>query len=310
MMNRRNLLASALFVAGSLVACGEDTASIEQQVNANAYNHSNGNSAFKQCATRNQTDAQRTAAEQEVAAARASGGPVVSGGTINVYFHVIQDVDGDGQVTDQQIKNQISVLNGAYNSWGYSFALAGTTRTINAAWYNLGIGSTAEKAMKSSLRQGSADDLNLYSNAADGYLGWATFPDDYRHAASYDGVVLYDESLPGGDAVFPDDQNNGEPDGTYTYNLGDTATHEVGHWLGLYHTFQGGCNGKGDSVSDTAAEASPAYECVSGRDTCGGTGADPIHNFMDYGDDPCLFQFTAGQDARMDSFFSTYRYNK
>ena len=70
MMNSRKLLASALLLAGSVVASGEDTGSIEQQVNANAYNPSNGNAAFKQCGTRNQSATERTRAEQEVAAAR------------------------------------------------------------------------------------------------------------------------------------------------------------------------------------------------------------------------------------------------
>jgi hypothetical protein len=308
MMNSRNLLASALFLAGSVVACSEDTSSLEQEVNANAHDHANGNAAFKQCGTRNQSDAERTKAEQEVAA-RAPSGPTVPGGVIDVYFHVILDTDGDGAVTNQQISRQITVLNDAYAPWGYSFNLVEITRTTNAAWYNLAQGSTAEKQMKSTLRRGTADDLNLYSNAGDVYLGWATFPDGYRRNPSYDGVVLFDQTLPGGNADYPDTDGNGEPDGSYTYNLGDTATHEVGHWLGLYHTFQGGCNGKGDSVSDTPAERAPAFECIQ-VDTCSGEGVDPIHNFMDYGDDPCLDRFTVGQDARMDSFFSTYRYNK
>jgi hypothetical protein len=164
--------------------------------------------------------------------------------------------------------------------------------------------------MKQTLRKGTARDLNLYSTAADGLLGWATFPSDYKRAASYDGVVLYWDSLPGGHAVFPDDQNNGEPDGSYDYNYGDTGTHEVGHWMGLYHTFQGGCTSTGDSVADTAAESGPAYECVA-RDSCSGlSGSDPINNFMDYSDVKCMFEFTAGQDDRMDALFGTYRYNK
>jgi hypothetical protein len=79
--------------------------------------------------------------------------------------------------------------------------------------------------------------------------------------------------------------------------------------MGLYHTFQGGCTATGDSVSDTSAEAQPAYECVF-RDSCAGGGSDPITNFMDYTDDKCMFEFTTGQDQRMDTLFSTYRYGK
>lgn len=229
-------------------------------------------------------------------------GPTVTGGTIDVYFHVVNAGSGiaNGDVPSKAIDDQIAVLNIAFAPWGWSFRLAAVDRTTNASWFTAGPGSSAEAAMKTALHRGTADDLNVYStNPGGGLLGWATFPWEYSSSPSGDGVVVLFSSLPGGTAA--------------PYNLGDTATHEVGHWMGLYHTFQGGCSKNGDYVSDTPAEFSPAYGCPTGRDTCGGKwgdGLDPITNFMDYSDDGCMFEFTPGQDARMDSMFSQYRYLK
>ena len=225
----------------------------------------------------------------------------VTGGNISVYFHVVNKGSGiaNGDVPTSMITNQMNVLNAAFAGTGWSFTLVQTTRTTNTTWYN-GCYGSSETAMKAALRQGTADDLNIYTcNPSGGILGYATFPSSYSGSPSRDGVVLLHSSLPGGSAA--------------PYNEGDTGTHEVGHWMGLYHTFQGGCSTNNDYVSDTPAEKSPAYGCPTGRNSCTGSrypGNDPITNFMDYTDDYCMFLFTTGQDSRMDSQFTTYRYNK
>lgn len=228
--------------------------------------------------------------------------PDATGGLINVYFHVINKGTGtaNGDIPQKMIDDQLAVLNAAYLSTGWQYKLVSVDRTTNASWYTNCYGS-GESAMKNALRIGTADDLNIYTCApSGGVLGYATFPSSYNNSPKLDGVVILDQSLPGGTAS--------------PYNLGDTATHEVGHWMGLYHTFQGGCarstTSGGDYVSDTPAEKSAAYGCPVTRDTCSSSGKDPITNFMDYTDDSCMNTFTAGQDARMDSQWTTYREGK
>lgn len=222
--------------------------------------------------------------------------PLYTGGVIPVYFHVIHD-GVKGNLSQADVDDQIAVLNAAYATTGWSFSLVATDWTLNKTWFTMGYGSAAESAAKAALRKGSADDLNIYSaNPGGGLLGWATFPVDYAKNPLNDGVVVLYDSLPGGAAA--------------PYNEGDTATHEVGHWMGLYHTFQGGCAKTGDYVSDTPSEKSAAYGCPVKRDTCAGAGTDPFTNFMDYTDDYCMNNFTLLQDDRMDTQFSNSRWGK
>lgn len=253
----------------------------------------------KRCGTREDDDVERSVNGGNGDAKPGGGGnipPWPGPQVVNTYLHVIVSSSGQGIIPQQQLDAQITVLNNAFGG-NFQFVKAGFDQTTNDTWYNLAQGSTAESQMKSALRQGSADDLNLYfANLGGGLLGWATFPSSYNSAPSRDGVVILNTSVPGGTAV--------------PYNLGDTGTHEVGHWVGLYHTFQGACSKQGDLIADTPAERSAAFGCPVGRDTCGAPGSDPITNFMDYTDDSCMFQFSADQVSRMKAQWMVYRYGK
>lgn len=220
--------------------------------------------------------------------------------TIPVVVHVISEdsTRANGYLPDSMITNQITILNNSYAgvyggvNTAFRFTLQSIDHQVRPAWYPIVDGSSAERTMKSTLRTGGDGTLNIYTGLlSDDLLGWATFP--ANTISKQDGVVVLAESLPGGTAT--------------PYNLGDTATHEIGHWLNLYHTFQGGCSGQGDRVGDTPAEASAAFGCPTGRNTCSTSGVDPIHNFMDYTDDSCMFEFTAGQAQRMLDGWTAFR---
>jgi hypothetical protein len=293
-MSRRFVSKFAL-VVGSVVALAGCSSSEQQPVEQPAQQAINA----RGCATQDLTEAQQSAVEQYLSARKSAQALPVGSVNIPVYVHVINKGTGisNGDIPDTMIAAQIDVLNAAYANTPFRFTVVSTDRTTNSTWYTAGHGTTAESQMKNALRQGTADDLNMYfSSPGGGLLGWATFPSSYASNPKNDGVVILNTSLPGGTAA--------------PYNLGDTGTHEVGHWLGLYHTFQGGCTKSNDYVSDTPAEQSAAYGCPAGRDTCRDTGVDPIENFMDYTDDFCMDRFSTGQTARMDSMWTQYRAGK
>jgi len=220
-----------------------------------------------------------------------------------VWFHVIYKNDGTGYVSDARIKSQIKVLNedygalaGTLGKQGYNtriqFTLAGITRTKNNKWFT----DDEEKAYKPALKKDTSKYINIYTTMASGYLGYAYFPQDSA-GSELDGIVLLHESVGG--------RNNGFS----IYDQGRTLVHEMGHYLGLYHTFQGGSEclnsyTKGDLIVDTPAESEPDYTCDE-TSSCGTP--DPIHNYMDYGDDLCINQFSREQANRAVCSLVNYR---
>ncbi|KAF8645131.1 hypothetical protein AX16_007959 [Volvariella volvacea WC 439] len=222
---------------------------------------------------------------------------------IEVYWHVVvaNETYAGGWIPREQLAQQIQVLNEDYADARLSFRGVLVTRIISPVWFNEIIHSVVDTTLQDSLkrkyRQGDASTLNIYTVGFvdDDTLGYATFPHDYSVKPYDDGIVLRYTTLPGG-TLAP-------------YDLGKTLTHEVGHWLGLYHTFQGGCQEPGDGVDDTPPQLIETTGCPIGRnkDTCPGDGPDAIHNYMDYSDDECLTEFSPGQIDRLRTHIAYYR---
>jgi hypothetical protein len=240
----------------------------------------------------------RTAQLLHAKAARGIGVPkgALAAANVPVYINVMRDAAGNGDVTDSQITQQIAVLNKTFAgqespaaaNTGFTFYLAATTRYNNDNWHKDKQSSTYRKQT----RKGGKNALNIWL-VDFAYLGIATFPWDYAKNPGIDGIRVEYTSLPGGSAT--------------NYNLGETATHEAGHWFGLYHTFQGGCTATNDEVADTPAQSSSTNGCPEGRDSCSLPGLDPIHNYMDYSYDSCYTQFTPGQSTRISNMWTAYR---
>ncbi|KAF4304700.1 hypothetical protein GTA08_BOTSDO08383 [Botryosphaeria dothidea] len=211
------------------------------------------------------------------------------------------------------LTNQLAVLQETYAPHNISFTLLDTTHTTNDDWAAV----IQHPAMSASLRRGGYDTLNIYfqtgmAGVPGGITGWCNFPvadplDDNINGTSYyvlDGCHVNPNTLPGG------------PGGGFENldNAGKTATHEMGHWFGLLHTFDGfECGGEGDFVGDTPAQSTATQGCPVSppKDSCPEEeGADPIHNYMDYSSDECKTEFTPEQEDRMYETFYSLRQGK
>ena len=218
---------------------------------------------------------------------------------INVPIRFIHIVDGTtGDISKAQRKQQVKILNNAFNTHRITFTHSEDDVVVhaNATWFAMARTAAAERAAKTKLGADQESMLNFYTTDGGGVLGWATFPWSLEGDPVMDGIVVMYSSLPNG--------------GNVPYELGQTATHEVGHWLGLYHTFQGGCNAIGDHIGDTVAHSGPNYgkpQVGLRHNACDPNEAAPVKNFMNYVDDDWMDHFTHEQGARMRQMIGTFR---
>ncbi len=233
---------------------------------------------------------------------------------IPVAVHIIMHTNGQGAISDAMVQSQIEILNedfraltgsngGSGDDAMIQFYLAdrdplgnpttGITRSTNNTWFNDGGGYYNTLAWDTSRY------LNIYTNQAGGALGYVpALPQAGIVGLPLDRVVCLWSAFGRNAPIGP------------PYDQGRTVTHEVGHYFGLYHTFDGGCATitscytNGDRICDTLPESSAHFGCPS-TNTC--SNPDPIDNYMNYTDDLCMRRFTVEQINRERCTLENYR---
>jgi hypothetical protein len=254
---------------------------------------------ISRCGTPPPTPAAKIQANRVITALRAHRVNFRGKTVIPIRFHIIHQ-GTQGYLPDRQLKAQVALLNRTYAPASIQFKIADVNLHENQSWFTHEPGSDAEVEMKTTLGTDTAGSLNIYTaEPGGGLLGYATFPWWYADTPQLDGVVIHHASLPNASRAQP-----------WPYDLGMTAVHEVGHWAGLYHTFQGGCEAPGDDIADTAYEQNSATGCpLRQPSVCPGeTRFDPVENYMDYSDDSCMKHFTPMQYQRIKDMVGYYRY--
>jgi len=231
---------------------------------------------------------------------KAAGPPQV---TVPVKFtHFVDPATGYGFVSATRRSKLIKALNNAFKSSRIRFKNAKVEVVEDDRFCFDLENDVTEQTAKQKYHADPDRFLNLYTAAlSPSTWGWATFPTDYMFPANnpakwMDGVVVAHTVLPGG----PDPK----------YAVGKRVVHEVGHWLGLFHTFHLGCAGNGDDIPDTPAHfpenyGNPADGAPNGA--CNAGELAPIHNFMNYTDDVCMTHFTTEQTEKIRKVMQLFR---
>jgi hypothetical protein len=219
---------------------------------------------------------------------------------IEVAFHGVTSGE-EGKMGEEVVAILLENLNWAYRETPFRFKLRSVDFTDNKAWFEqCALGTETEAAMKENLAVEPEHVLNIYSckpvggKVPPGTVGIGSFPWKDVDKPWLHGVVIDPSALPTG---------HSQPG----RHRGLTVAHEVGHYLGLIHTFQGGCEDR-DDVFDTPAQSGPTMKCVAQADSCPDRpGMDDVQNIMNYTDDDCMTHFTPGQVERMVKAVAEFR---